>query len=43
MALYVGPDVSLKTTSICVIEADGTPVWDGQAESEPVPTLSLAG
>lgn len=39
MAVYVGLDVSLKTTSICVIEADGTPVWQGRAESEPVPLL----
>jgi transposase len=35
MALYVGLDVSLKTTSICVVEADGSPVWEGKAESEP--------
>ncbi len=25
MALFVGLDVSLKTTSICVVEADGSP------------------
>ncbi|MET4717206.1 transposase [Bradyrhizobium japonicum] len=35
MALFVGLDVSLKTTSICVVEADGSPVWEGKAESEP--------
>jgi transposase len=39
MALYVGLDVSLKTTSICVIDADGTSVWEGKAESEPVPLI----
>jgi len=39
MALYVGLDVSLKTASICIIEADGTPVWEGKAESEPVPLV----
>jgi hypothetical protein len=39
MALYVGLDVSLKTISICIIEADGTPVWEGKAESEPVPLI----
>jgi Transposase len=26
---------SLKTTSICVVEADGTAVWEGKTESEP--------
>jgi hypothetical protein len=35
MALFVGLDVSLKTTSICVVSADGSPVWEGKAESEP--------
>jgi len=35
MALFVGLDVSLKTTSICVVEADGSPVWEGKTESEP--------
>ncbi|MCS3474154.1 hypothetical protein [Bradyrhizobium elkanii] len=36
MALFVGLDVSLKTTSICVVEADGSPVWEGKTESEPI-------
>src|SRR4051812_33791931 len=35
MAMYVGLDVSLRTTSICVVEADGSLVWAGKAESEP--------
>ena len=35
MALYVGLDVSLKNTSICVVEWNGSPVWEGKAESEP--------
>jgi transposase len=35
MALFVGLDVSLKSTSICVVETDGSPVWEGKAESEP--------
>ena len=39
MALYVGLDVSLRMTSICVVEADGSSVWDGKAESEPVPLV----
>ena len=35
MARFVGLDVSLKTTSICIVEADGSPVWQGKAEREP--------
>lgn len=35
MALFVGLDVSLKTTSICIVGEDGSPVWEGKAESEP--------
>lgn len=35
MAMFVGLDVSLKTTAICIVEADGSPVWEGKAESEP--------
>jgi transposase len=40
MALYVGLDVSLKTTSICVVEGDGSVVWEGKAESEPLALTS---
>jgi hypothetical protein len=29
-------DVSLKTTSICVVEAGGSAVWEGRTESEPL-------
>ena len=39
MALFVGLDVSLKMTSICIVEADGSVVWEGKAESEPVALL----
>lgn len=39
MALFVGLDVSLKLASICVVEADGTSVWEGKAESEPTPLI----
>ena len=35
MALYVGLDISLKFTSICIVGADGSSVWEGKAESEP--------
>lgn len=36
MALFVGLDVSLRTVSICIVEANGTVVWQGKALSEPV-------
>jgi transposase len=39
--LYVGLDVSLRMTSICVVEADGSSVWEGKAESEPVPLVKM--
>src|SRR5437870_772615 len=39
MALFVGLDVSLKTTSICIVEANGKLVWEGKAASEPVPLV----
>ena len=39
MALFVGLDVSLKTTSICIVEANGKLVWEGKAPSEPVPLI----
>jgi transposase len=35
MAMFVGLDVSLKTTLICIVEADGASVWEGKVESEP--------
>jgi transposase len=39
MALFVGLDVSLKTTSICIVQANGKAVWEGKAASEPVPLI----
>jgi hypothetical protein len=30
MATYVGPDMALKTTSICMVEADGSSIADIQ-------------
>jgi hypothetical protein len=30
MALYVGLDVSLKTTSMCIVGMDGSAVWEGK-------------
>ena len=39
MALYAGLDVSLRTVSICILEADGTVVWQGKSLSEPTPLI----
>lgn len=35
MAHYVGLDVSLEETSICVIDESGQKVWQGKSSSEP--------
>src|SRR5947209_15617533 len=32
---YVGLDVSLETTSICVIDDAGAPIWRGKCSSDP--------
>jgi hypothetical protein len=36
-----GLDVSLRMTSICLVEADGSSAWEGKAESEPVPLVKV--
>lgn len=33
--LYVGLDVAMKKTAVCVIDGDGTRVWQGQCDSTP--------
>jgi transposase len=33
--LYVGLDVSLETSSICVVDKEGCPVWRGSCPSDP--------
>jgi transposase len=35
MTEYVGLDVSLEETSVCVLDANGAVVWEGTVESEP--------
>ena len=35
---YVGLDVSLETTSICVIDHSGAFVWRGKCSTEPEPS-----
>ena len=34
---YVGLDVSLETTSFCVIDHDGAVVWRGRCAAEQMP------
>ena len=36
MAYYVGLDVSLKTTAICVVDRDQNIVWQGSADRRSV-------
>ena len=35
MSEYVGLDVSLEETSVCVLDVAGSVVWEGKVESEP--------
>jgi len=35
MGYYVGLDVSLKATRICVVDEGGRPVWEGIADTQP--------
>jgi transposase len=35
MSEYVGLDVSMEETSVCVLDAGGSVVWEGKVESDP--------
>ena len=35
MRQYVGLDVSLEQTAICVVDDDGKPLWQGKCASTP--------
>jgi transposase len=35
MSEYVGLDVSLEETSVCVLDANGAAIWEGKVESKP--------
>ncbi len=41
MAYYVGLDVSLKQTAICVVDGDCGVVWQGCADTHPEMILSV--
>ncbi len=35
MTLYVGLDVSQKTTSICIVDDGGRRIWRGECRTQP--------
>lgn len=39
MRKVVGLDISLNKTSVCILEVDGTIVWQGKVDSEPGPII----
>ena len=41
MGTYVGLDVSLKTTSVCILGDDGSPVFEGKVATEPAALARL--
>lgn len=36
MMYFVGLDISLKMTAVCIVKTDGTVIWEGKVLSEPV-------
>jgi len=43
MAHYVGLDVSLEETSICVVDENGQKVWQGKTSSQPAAIAQEVG
>ena len=43
MGVYVGLDVSLKQTSVCVIDEEGKVVWRGSCGTSVVALAAQAG
>src|SRR4051794_33025224 len=41
MGTFVGLDVSLKETSVCILDQDGTRVFEGKVASEPAAIIRL--
>jgi hypothetical protein len=37
--VFIGLDVSLAKTAICVVDRDGAVQWQGKVPSEPVPLI----
>jgi transposase len=43
MGTFVGLDVSLKETSVCILDQDGRRVFEGKVASEPAAIVRLIG
>jgi hypothetical protein len=40
MGVFIGLDVSLAKTAVCVVDRDGTVLWQGKVPSEPDPLIA---
>jgi transposase len=40
MGVFIGLDVSLSKTAVCVVDRDGTVLWQGKVPSEPSPLIA---
>ena len=42
MGVFIGLDVSLNKTAVCVVDRDGVVLWQGKVPSEPGPLVNHA-
>ena len=40
MGVFIGLDVSLSKTAVCVVDRDGAVLWQGKVPSEPGPLIA---
>jgi hypothetical protein len=40
MGVFIGLDVSLSKTAVCVVARDGAVLWQGKVLSEPGPLIA---
>src|SRR6516164_1442136 len=40
MGVFIGLDVSLSKTAVCVVDRDGAVLWQGKVKSEPEPLIA---
>ena len=40
MGVFIGLDVSLAKTAVCVVDRDGAVLWQGKVKSEPEPLIA---
>jgi transposase len=43
MGVFIGLDVSLSKTAVCVVDHDGAVLWQGKVPSEPGPLIARLG